>query len=661
MTRSVDLPSIASSPDLPMFASLLRGNVPLCIIDCSASRATLAENELKNHPSVEGESATRLSLLAGVQLVAANSACLTLFGASGVHELKESFASIFGVDGRATIAELVHSSSKGALCRDFEAFLELCDGRRVEARVTWDVVEYSQERLHVLLTILDVSAEKLREQLQQAESQRTALAESIPDLVFELSADGVYLSLIGPRDAPHGISERSLGKRVEEVWPQELARATLEAAERVGRDGGVQTFDYSLRTGDAVRWFEARMVAAPHGGTISVVRETTDRKRTELKLAESELRFRTMADSAPVMLWMSGTDSLCEFFNYTWLEFTGRTMQEEYGNGWAEGVHPEDFQRCMHTYLDSFVARLPFRMEYRLRRADGEYRWILDQGVPRYGPEGRFAGYIGSCVDITEQKELQSELDGRVRQRTEQLATALEELEAFCYSVSHDLRAPLRAMGGFSQALVEEYGEKFDATGLSYLNFVSDAAQRMSRLIDDLLKLSRLGRGEVWREALDLSHLARKVVDQLQMCEPERQVTWDIEEAIEAFGDASLLRTVLENLLGNAFKFTARSSDPVIRFGRAKQGAQFVYFVEDNGVGFDMKHAGSLFGPFRRLHGEGEFPGNGVGLASVQRIIHRHGGRIWAKAEVGKGAKFFWTLPAIVDPDSAVPSSRTAR
>jgi light-regulated signal transduction histidine kinase (bacteriophytochrome) len=295
-----------------------------------------------------------------------------------------------------------------------------------------------------------------------------------------------------------------------------------------------------------------------------------------------------------------------------------------------------------------------------LRRADGEYRWILDQGVPRYGPEGRFAGYIGSCVDITEQKELQSELDARVRQRTEQLGTVVEELEAFCYSVSHDLRAPLRAIDGFSQALVEEYDAKLDDNGRSYLNFVSESAQRMSQLIDDLLKLSRLGRGDVRRGPLDLSELAREVVDQLEISEPERQVSWQIEDAIPAVGDASLLRTVLENLLGNAFKFTGRSAEPVIKFGCAMQGTQNVYFVEDNGVGFDMKHAGALFGAFRRLHTEAEFPGNGVGLASVQRIIHRHGGRIWAEAEVGRGARFCWTLPAVAD-DAPVSSPRSVR
>jgi len=646
MLQSKDeLEKVESAPEAATQALLLRGNVPLCIIDCSEARHTL---ELHSDQTAEAESGTTRTPLAAVRLLAANSACRALLGVS--KELERDFVSVFAPDARAAIDKLLRSSVDRAFCKELDTILVARSGRRFMARLTWDVIEHSAERLRVLLTILDVSAEKeLLQRLEQAEARRAVLVESIPDVVFELSRDGFYLSVIGPREAPHGISERCLGKHVNEVWPPELARAALEAAAEVAHNGGIRTFEYSLRISDAARWFEARMVAAPHGGTISVVREITDRKRAELKLAESELRFRTMADSAPVMLWMSGTDSLCEFFNAQWLEFTGRTMEQEAGNGWAEGVHAEDFQRCMHVYLDSFVARLSFRMEYRLRRADGEYRWILDQGLPRYGPEGRFAGYIGSCVDITELKELQHELDARVRQRTEQLATAVEELEAFCYSVSHDLRAPLRAIDGFSQALIEEYDAKLDPTGRNYLSLVSQGARRMSRLIDDLLKLSRLGRSALRPGPLNLSELAREVAEQFTMSEPDRQVTWRIEDGIEAVGDASLLRAVLENLLGNAFKFTARSAEPVIRFGCATQGAQSVYFVEDNGVGFDMDYAGTLFGPFRRLHTEAEFAGNGVGLASVQRIIHRHGGRIWAEAEVGKGAKFFWTLPPPAD------------
>jgi PAS domain S-box-containing protein len=357
-----------------------------------------------------------------------------------------------------------------------------------------------------------------------------------------------------------------------------------------------------------------------------------------------EERFRIMADCAPVLLWMAGTDALCYFFNQPWLAFTGRTMEQEYGNGWAEGVHAEDFQNCMHVYMDAFVQRKPFRMEYRLRRHDGDYRWILDQGVPRFAADGAFAGFIGSCVDITEQKDVQAELDRRVKQRTSELHAALKELESFNYSVSHDLRAPLRAIDGFSQALLEDCMASLDERGQDYLHRVRSATRRMGDLIDDLLRLSRVGRAQLHCQPLDLSGIARDVASDLQKTEPNRVVEWAIADGARALGDPSLVRAVLENLLGNAWKYTGRTAAPRIEFGATEEDGQVVHFVADNGAGFEMAHAAALFSPFQRLHTDAEFPGNGIGLATVQRIVNRHGGRIWAQAETGKGARFSFTL-----------------
>jgi PAS domain S-box-containing protein len=360
---------------------------------------------------------------------------------------------------------------------------------------------------------------------------------------------------------------------------------------------------------------------------------------------EIEERFRIMADCAPVLLWLAGTDALCYFFNQPWLAFTGRTMEQEYGNGWAEGVHAEDFQNCMHVFMDSFVQRKPFRMEYRLRRHDGEYRWILDQGVPRFAADGSFVGYIGSCVDITEQKDIQAELDHRVKQRTAELDATLKELEAFNYSVSHDLRAPLRAIDGFSQALLEDFLPQLDHNGQDYLHRVRHAAQRMGDLIDDLLRLSRVGRAELVHKPLDLSDIARNIAGDLSRSQPARRADWVIAHDARATGDPSLVRAVLENLLGNAWKYTGKTAEPRIEFGAIDHEGEPAYFVADNGAGFDMAHAAALFSPFQRLHTDAEFPGNGIGLATVQRIVNRHGGRIWAQAERGKGARFYFTLP----------------
>jgi signal transduction histidine kinase len=218
------------------------------------------------------------------------------------------------------------------------------------------------------------------------------------------------------------------------------------------------------------------------------------------------------------------------------------------------------------------------------------------------------------------------------------------ELEAFSYSVSHDLRAPLRTIDGFSQILQEDYEDRLDEEGMDYLGRVRAASKHMAGLIDDLLDLSRVGRRPLTRERVDLSALAAGIVEDLRMAEPGRRVEFVAEENVTAWGDVSLLKVALENLLGNAWKFTSRKEGARIEFGVAEEGGRPVYFVRDDGAGFDQAYADKLFGAFQRLHGQEEFEGTGIGLATVARIVHRHGGRVWAEGEVGEGATFYFTL-----------------
>ncbi len=247
----------------------------------------------------------------------------------------------------------------------------------------------------------------------------------------------------------------------------------------------------------------------------------------------------------------------------------------------------------------------------------------------------------------------------RARLRAEEAGAGMEEanrelevtnreLEAFSYSVSHDLRAPLRSIDGFSQILLEDYADELDEEGKDYLGRVRAASQRMGRLIDDLLGLSRVTRGALRREGVNLSSLAQEVADGLGESRPDRDVDFEIEEGIEVHGDPRLIRVALTNLIGNAFKFTEREKRAKISFGQDRKLSQLgrvpVYYVRDNGAGFDMEYADKLFGAFQRLHGTNEFEGTGIGLATVQRIVHRHGGRVWAEGEVGRGATFFFTL-----------------
>jgi len=236
------------------------------------------------------------------------------------------------------------------------------------------------------------------------------------------------------------------------------------------------------------------------------------------------------------------------------------------------------------------------------------------------------------------------EMEQRVQERTAELAATNKELEAFSYSVSHDLRAPLRGIDGFSLALLEDYADKLDADGKDYLHRVRAATQRMGILIDDLLSLSRVTRTEMRLEKADLGLIARSVAEELQKTQPERRAEFRIEEDLGAFVDSHLIRITLENLLGNAWKFTSKRESACIEFGRTQRDGGFTYYVRDDGAGFDPTYADRLFGAFQRLHDKNDFPGTGVGLATVQRIIHRHGGRIWAESAVERGATFYFTL-----------------
>jgi light-regulated signal transduction histidine kinase (bacteriophytochrome) len=246
-------------------------------------------------------------------------------------------------------------------------------------------------------------------------------------------------------------------------------------------------------------------------------------------------------------------------------------------------------------------------------------------------------------------RRLNGELERRVRERTTQLEGTNKELEAFCYSVSHDLRAPLRTVRGFSEVLLEQYQSQLDARGQDYLRRTCDAGLQMDRLIEDLLKLSRVTRSELQHAEINLSLIAQEVAAELVKTEPGRKVEFAISPGVLANGDERLLRQVIDNLLRNAWKFTRKQPDARIEFGRA-DGESSSIFVRDNGVGFDMAYSGKLFGVFQRLHSTAEFAGSGVGLAIVQRIINRHGGRVWADAKVNAGATFYFTLPSIQGP-----------
>ena len=261
-----------------------------------------------------------------------------------------------------------------------------------------------------------------------------------------------------------------------------------------------------------------------------------------------------------------------------------------------------------------------------------------------------------------ELRRLNGELEQRLEQRTHALEVANKELEAFSYSVSHDLRAPLRAINGFSRLVTEQYAGNLDEEGRDMLGRVSAGAEKMGLLIDDLLRLSRISRQAMKTERVDLSGLSRELAGELQATEPGRKAEWLIAPQVTGRGDAGLLRVVLQNLLDNAWKYSSKREAARIEFGVEVKEGRAAYFVRDNGAGFDMAHARQLFGAFQRLHTAAEFPGSGIGLATVSRIIHRHGGEVWAEGRVGEGAVFWFSLDRFgvgVSPVTATMGTNT--
>ncbi|MEH2192379.1 MAG: PAS domain S-box protein [Nostoc sp.] len=388
---------------------------------------------------------------------------------------------------------------------------------------------------------------------------------------------------------------------------------------------------------------------------LGLLADISDRKLAEAALRESEARFRQMTDTTPVLVWMSSTDKLCNYFNKPWLDFTGRTLEQEMGNGWTEGVYTDDFQHCLNTYINAFDARQSFKMEYRLRRFDGEYRWLFDTGVPRFASTGEFLGYIGSCVDIHDRKvaetalqEINEILEQRVQERTIQLEIANKELESFSYSVSHDLRSPFRHIAGFVELLQKRHSSTtLDETSQRYLKIIAETAKQAGILIDELLTFSRMGRTEMRYINLNMEELVQEIKRDLVTEIAGRKINWHIESLPKVQGDPSMLRLVLRNLIDNAVKYTQNRNPAEITVGSTDNENEVVFFVQDNGVGFNMQYVHKLFGVFQRLHSDPQFEGTGVGLANVQRIIHRHNGRVWAEAIIDSGATFYFSLPKL--------------
>jgi len=361
-------------------------------------------------------------------------------------------------------------------------------------------------------------------------------------------------------------------------------------------------------------------------------------------LARQEALFRALAEQAPQTIWTSGPDGGCTYCNRTWFDLMGGELKDWIGHQWLAAVHPDDVADIKANWKASSTSKSLYAGIRRLRSKDGSFHTMAYRASPVLDDQGEVSFWVGIDADITELKAVEAAL-----------RLSNQELEAFSYSVSHDLRSPLNTIDGFSRLLAKQLatetaGDAGDTTEkvAHYLSRIQAGAAQMGQLIEDLLSLSQVTRAQLRTEPVDLSAMAHSLLDDWQAREPERQVAVHIESGLQAEADGRLVRVVMENLLANAWKFTSQRlpAQAQIRIGQTRDDAGSpVFFVQDNGAGFDMAYADKLFSPFQRLHAVSEFSGTGIGLATASRVIKRHGGSLWAESMPGAGATFFFTLP----------------
>jgi PAS domain S-box-containing protein len=518
----------------------------------------------------------------------------------------------------------------------------------------------------LVITGRKVSLEEIIEDrtnaLAKSEKNFRVIFEDMPIGIVNISIDGYFLDVNQSFCHFVGYSAEELVKLtfMEITSPEFIAQDIAVYNKLINNEITEFNFEKKYRRKDGIEvWagVSGRLIFnddGSHQKFIAAIENIDFTKKSQALLAESEQRFQLVADAAPVLIWLSDTQTLCYWFNKVWLEFVGRTLEEEVGNGWAEGVHPDDFAHCLDIYITNFNLRKPFKMEYRIKHHSGEYRWLLDNGVPRFNAEGDFEGYIGSCVDIHEMKLLQ--LDAQ--KTTQAMLEAKEAAERlaqsktdFLANMSHEIRTPMNAILGLSELALHSNEHNQN----DYLEKIHGASENLMMILNDILELSKLDSTgvEIVSDYFNLGELVNNLNNLFEETARQKNLMFhlgvspDIERHL--IGDALRLQQVLTNLLNNSIKFTqegvVRLSISVLQ--RDEKHILLKFSIEDSGIGITPEQKKLLFQPFTQADTSisRRFGGTGLGLVISQKFVHLMGGEIYVESEFNEGSHFWFALP----------------
>lgn len=533
------------------------------------------------------------------------------------------------------------------------------DGHLVPVRLSGRIVEFGGERL-IWSSVEDITERKRLMDASEAARREAMKAYELLDKVFDRVNDGIvaldnnwcytYVNARAARMLQREKPEDLIGKHIWTEYPQGIDQPFHKAYLKAAQTQIALAFDDHYEPWDL--WFENRVYPSPDGLTIYFT-EITERKRAERSLRESEEKFRLAASTGDVWGW----DIVTNQYSFS-PEFWRKLGYEDIDIGdplqmFEAILHPDDnagWRRGMREHLRN---HLPYRMDLRFRTTHGDYRWFHTRGQARWDGGGRAVYMAGTTFDITERKQaeaqilqLNTELEKRVAERTAELAAANRELETFAYSVSHDLKAPLRGIDGYSQLLQETCADELSKDARIFVQNIRDGSAQMNALIEDLLDYSRMERRQLRSMRIDLGNAVRSVLAERASEIEARGVRLQVQfPALSVQADPDGLAVALRNLLENALKFTNGAKPPVIEVGGREEPNSCILWVKDNGIGFDMKFHDRIFEIFQRLQRTEDYPGTGIGLALVSKAMHRMGGRVWAQSAPGQGTTFYLELP----------------